>query len=337
MQVRDATLPSATNAMHRACPGWLLLIAAATAVMTLASGFAGTASSDSGAQTGAFANLEPGGRGTGLAGALGPIVDSPTALHWNPVRLLHVTRPEIEVTYADLFGLGLVRHTGVFLACPRYSQDISWKDGKITVAPGAPTSAWGLGIQSTMVDLDPESYTEHDLALGFAARGRWGLSIGVVGHLLLVRSDVDQTEADGYAFDLALSSSMAADLEASLVLRSIFSGLNWEDSDRETLAQRAHMGLGYAPFATVRLPLEAIWDLERGRCTQVAGAVEWFPASQALTLRGGLRWRDDGSESQLFPATGLGLAWKQIAFNYGFTVGREELGDTHRLDLRYRF
>jgi hypothetical protein len=314
----------------RACAGWLLGICL---VGTIAPPTAG----DSGALTGAFANLEPGGRGAALAGALGPIVDSPVALHWNPAQLVAVERPTIEVTYADLFGLGLVRHTGAFLTLPGFKPALSWKAGNLAAPAAPPISAWGLGVQSTWVDLDPDAYIEYDLALGYARRSGWGFTCAVASHLLFVRSDVEEVSASGFAFDLALARPVLPGLTGSLVLRSLFSSLSWEGADKETLTPRAHLGASWQILPTLAVPCEVIWDLEGTRLTQAAGGAEWYPTGAALVLRGGLRWRDDGSEAEILPAAGLGLAWRQIVFDYGLALGREGLGDTHRFDLRYRF
>ncbi len=290
-----------------------------------------------GARIGAFANLEPGGRGTALAGALGPIADDPSALHWNPAGLLDVAATGIEVTYADLFGLGLARHTCVFAAFPRMRRQARWEDGSVDTAPGRPKTSWGLGLQTTSVDLDPETYGEYDLALALAKRGTWDLAFAFVGHYLMVRSDLDATEASGYAFDLALARDVTRQVQASLVLRSLLSSLRWKDSDAEKLVRRVHLGVGWQPHPSLRVPAEILFELDGPRVEQLAAGAEWLPLGEVLALRGGLRWRDDGYESVLLPAAGAGLKWKHIAFDYGLALGRYELDATHRLGLRVRF
>jgi len=313
------------------------VILAAVAI-GLGLGFQPGAHADGGsAVTGAFALLEPGGRGPALAGAVGPIVDDPTAIYWNPARLTRVDRPGLAVTYADLYDLDLVHHTGLFLAWPRQPRGIGWESGKVTMRHEPARSAWGLSVLATTVDLQPDTYSEYDIGLAMARRGTWGIDYAVVLHGLLVRSDLEGTDATGYALDLALARPIVAGLQASVVMRSLFSSLNWEGSDTETLIPRVHAGLGWAPHACLRIPIEATWDLEQALLQQAAAGAEWSPWGGTLSLRAGARWRDDGETTDVYPAAGLGVRWMRIAFDYGWAAGREELGDTHRLGLGYQF
>jgi hypothetical protein len=323
----------------RAQTGGLLRICAATLiVVALSAALAQPARTDGGsALTGAFADPEPGGRAAGLAGALAPIVDDPSALHWNPARLLHVAGSGIMATYADLFGLGLVRQGSLFLAYPRFERVVTWKDGQVRNRPGKVTTVYGLGIQSTTVDLDPESYSEHDLSLGLARRGYLGLEYGFVGHALFVRSDLTEVRASGYALDVALSRPITARINGSLVLRSLLSSLSWDGGTSERLCPRAQVGISGALLDGLRIPVVATYDFDRQSLIQVSGGAEWFIAAGALALRAGLRWRDDGAEAELHGAVGAGLCWKDIVFDYGLATGREALGDTHRLSLRFQF
>ena len=289
---------------------------------------------------GAFAECEPGGRGAALGGALGPIADGPSAIYWNPARLVTIDGPAMEIAYADLFGLDLVRHTSLFFAFPQPRKDYQWEGGR-TREQASPWFAWGLGIQSTSVDLDPEAYSEHDFSLALSHLGIYGLQYGCVAHMLLVRSDLEDISANGFAFDLALARPVGAGFEASLILRSLFSNLSWKDSLEESLTPRAHLGLSWSPRAGCRIPLEALYELEEETLRQVTGGIEWTPpiggCDELLTLRAGFRWRDDGNETELLPAGGVGLGWQKLIFDYGFATGREGLGDTHRMGLRYCF
>lgn len=292
---------------------------------------------EAGPRTGAFADAEPGGRGAALGGAIIAVVDDPSALHWNPARLLAVDRPGMLVAYADLFGLGLVRQAALFLAYPLTPREVSWQTGSIREHPGETTMAYGFGLQSTIVDLDPELYTEYDIAVGFGRRGWEGLAYGVAGHLLLVDSELESVGATGFALDLALSRSLHERIDGSLVLRSLFSSLSWEGETSETLCPRAHLGFCGRLRDNWRIPVATIYDLERAELAQLSGGVEWQPAGPALTLRAGLRWRDDGTDAALRAAAGMGLRWRDVGFDYGLATGREELGDTHRLSLQLRF
>jgi len=287
--------------------------------------------------TGAFADLEPGGRAAGLGGALGPLADDPSAIHFNPAQLISLSNSGVAVTYADLYGLNLVHHTGVFLAFPRYAREASWTGGQISEVERPPSSVYGIAVQSTQIDLEPESYGEYDIALAVARVGKWGMRYGVAGHVLIVRSDLDDTDASGFSFDLGLARDLTPRLQASLMLRSFWSGLKWEDKDEETLVPRAQFGLAWRPTETLRIPAELVYDAERSHLQRMAGGVEWSPLGPALALRGGLRRIDDGDTSEVLPAAGVGLQWRGTHFDYGMAFGRDELGDTHRFSLRYQF
>jgi hypothetical protein len=292
--------------------------------------------SDSNVRTGAFADLEPGGRGAALAGALSPLVDGPTAIHWNPARLAETETRGIAASYADLFGLGLARVAAFFVAWPRHDRTLTWDRGTLTAGSQGSRSAWGIGVQSTQVDLDPESYAEYDLSLAHARGGSLGLNWGLVGHLLMVRSDLDGVSASGFAGDVAVSRAIASGVEGSLVLRSLVSDLSWKNSGREPLTRTAEAGVGLRR-GPVRVPATLTLDLDDGTLRQVAAGAEWCPAGPTLTLRGGLRWRDDGDRAELRAAGGIGLRWKEIVFDYGLAAGPSELGETHRLGLQFGF
>lgn len=334
-------MPSRNSVLRPSRAGGSRLLWILTVALAVCAGPFGVprAAADGGgaAVTGAFANLEPGGRGAALAGALGPVVDDPSAIHWNPARLLELSGSGMEITYADLFGLGLVHHTGVFLAWPRHKRTLSWDAGNVVAEISAPTLAWGLALQSTIVDLEPESYSEYDLAFAFAKRGSWEIAYSAVIHGLFVRSDLEETKATGFSLDLALARALGQGFEASLVLRALLSSLNWEGSENENLTPRVQAGLSWTLHPNLRIPVEATWDFKMQSFLQLAAGAEWLPVGKTLALRGGMRWRDDGDKAEIFPGAGLGLAWKQIVFDYGMAIGREELGETHRLSLRYEF
>lgn len=286
---------------------------------------------------GAFGTLEPGGRAAALGGAGGPGVKDPTAVYWNAARLLELEGGGLAATYTDLYGLGLVTHTSAFLAWPLRARRPSWSEGQVELAPGPITSAWGFGVQATNVDLEPGSYGEYDLALTHARRAWANTAWAAVGHLLLVRSDLDEVSASGFAFDLALARPITADLDAALQVRSLFSSLSWEGGTDEGLTPRVEAGLCWRPLAGVEIPAVAVWDFDLGSLIQASGGVEWRPLGRTLALRGGLRWRDDGAEAEVYPSGGVGVEWSRIAFDYGLALGRDELGDTHRLALGFQF
>lgn len=313
--------------------------AAALLTVALLAAGAGPAWAADGGQaiSGAFAAPEPGGRAAALGGAGGPGAADPTATYWNAAGLLENIQSGATVTYADLYGLGLVSQTGVFVVLPQRPRRLTWSDGQLQGELEETTSAWGFAIQATNIDLDRDSYAEYDLGIAHARRGFWGTGWAVTGHLLVVRSDLAEVSATGYALDFALARPVVHSLEASLVLRSLLSSLSWEDSERETLTPRAEAGLCWRPRGALTIPVAGTYDLDVDALIQVSGGVEWRPLGRTLALRGGLRWRDDGNETKTHAAGGIGLEWMRIAFDYGLAIGREELGDTHRLGLSYQF
>ncbi len=295
-----------------------------------------------GAIVASFADLEPGGRGAGLAGAFSPVVNDASALYWNPARLIEVRQGSLSATYADLFSLDLVHNTSVFVAFPVYSPHPSWSDGEIREEGIKPFMTWGVGLVSTSVDLDPENYHENDIAFGFGRQGRFGFSYGLVAHYLTVGSDVQQTEDDklkasGYSLDLAISRSLHPTLSLSVVLKSLTSSLSHDNASKETLVPRAICGFNWSPAGNLNIPVALVYNMESNLLRQFSGGVEWSPAGDIFTVRGGLRWRDGGKESEIFPGAGLSFHLNPVTFDYGFAAGREELGDTHRLGLGLLF
>jgi len=287
---------------------------------------------------GAFADLEPGGRAAGLAGAVFPLVDDPTAAHWNPARLVCLDQRGLAATYADLFGLHLVRHTALFFAFPRREREVAWEGGRWQAQPGAVGSAYAFGLQATRVDLDPESYAEYDLSAAYARRSAWGLAWGLTAHGLFVRSDLADVSASGFSTDLALSRSLSHRADASLVVRSLFSTLNWSGGDtKESLRPMVQIGVALKPHDDLALPAVATYDVESSALSDVALGAEWRAVGELLQLRAGARWHDDGSSAEVRGAAGAGLRWNDVLFDYGFTMGPEALGDTHRFSLQLRF
>ena len=341
--VRSVTPDAAPGVALGAAPGVALGAALSVALGTMltvaiipAPAVAQDATGGS-AVTGAFADLEPGGRAAALGGAAGPLVADPSALHFNPARLVSIETAGVMATYADLFNLDLVHHTGVFVAVPRFERNVSWDGGAVGDEPGRVTTTYGFGIQATQVDLEPESYGEYDLSFALARHGRWDSRYALVFHYLVMRSDLDEIGGSGWAFDLALARNITSSLEASVVLRSLWSSLKWDTGDDETLLARAQFGLGWRPFTGVQVPLEIVYDLERSHLQRFSGGFEWQPVGPALALRAGLRHTDDGETTETLPSAGLGLTWKHVTFDYGMAIGREELGDTHRFSLGYQF
>ena len=76
--------------------------------------------------TGGFPRLDGSARGTALGGNLVALAEGADAISWNAAGLLSVSRREISLTYADLFGLGLVTQSGVQFAWPRRRREIEW-------------------------------------------------------------------------------------------------------------------------------------------------------------------------------------------------------------------
>lgn len=323
---------SANQRRARRRDGWigggLILLALATV------GPAGAGGGST--QTGAFADTEPGARGAALAGAFAPLVDDPTAVHWNPSRLAEIKARGLAVSYADLFGLHLVRQAACFVAWPRQARSLVWERGTLSSGTQPSHTAWGFGLQSKQIELDPESYAEYDLALAHARRGRLGLSWGFAIHLLVVSSDLENVSATGFSGDLAISRAISSRVDATLILRSLVSDLSWKGGDREPLGRTAEAGIG-ARLGPLRVPATATIDLDAGELRQAAAGAEWCPIGPTLTLRGGLRWRDDGVDAAVRGAAGVGLHWKEMAFDYGLSMGPGELGDTHRFGLQFGF
>ncbi len=325
--------PAAPITMGRVLMLGAMLLAPLTAILT----WPGQAQEGGTAMTGAFADLEPGGRAAALGGAMGAVVDDPSAMYYNPAQLVTLEENAVVATYADLFGLGLVHHTSVFVGLPKFARHLSWEQGQLEARRGRVTTAYGLAVQATQVDLEPESYGEYDVAFALARHGKWGVRYGLAAHYLIIRSDLDATSATGYALDFGLAGGIGTGLEASILLRSLWSSLGWENNDDETLVPRAQFGLSWRPTRCILVPIEAVYDLERSHLQRLAGGIEWHPAGPALALRAGVRHIDDGESVEILPSGGIGLLWRQIAFDYGMAFGREELGDTQRFSLGYQF
>jgi hypothetical protein len=98
------------------------------------------------------------------------------------------------------------------------------------------------------------------------------------------------------------------------------------DLDKEELRRRVAAGVSYAPYPGVETVLEIANEL--GESVQYRGGAE-FELAEFLWARAGIK-----SDPSVFTA-GLGLRWKGLQLDYGFSTGGGVLGETHQVGVGY--
>ncbi len=288
----------------------------------------------SGTVASAFPQVGEGGRAVTMGPAYAAVVDDATALACNPARMTCLRNTSLAVSYTDLFGLGLVGVTSVRLVVPFGQQETRISDdGAVSVRRGSTTSALGIGVRSLSVDLEPESYTETDLSLGYAAPLAGGVVLGLAGHLLSVRCDLDGVGGNGYALDLAATRALPGGFSAAAVLRNALSSIKWDNETSEDLPMRFILAAAWhrdawnlsIPVGFSVAPSEGTTDFSMG--------LAWRPVA-GVGARAGFLSLDPSADASLASTFGLTLGRGRVAFDYGFVSDFCGLGATHHFTLR---
>lgn len=283
---------------------------------------------------GAFADITPSARAAALGGAMAALSEGSEALFANPAGLLAADRPEAVFSYADLFDLGVVAHSAARVSWPILEKQVVWERGNIQHVRRAPPAdkCIALGVARVGADLDLESYSETQVALGYAFRLPAHVRGGFTYRFLLAQSDIEDIGATGHAVDVGTERDLGA-FRFGVAARGLFSAVNWERGANEPVRPRWLFGLAWRGFGE-RLLFSAQGDLggESASFDQAIGSVE-FRLRPEFALRGAWRHREDPAESFDDLSAGFGVALLGLQVDYAAEIPAHELGATHRFSV----
>jgi len=292
--------------------------------------------------TGAFPRLDGSARGTALGGNLAALAEGADAISWNAAGLLQISRREVSLTYADLFGLGLVTQSGAQFAWPRLRREVEWKDGRIerrTLPPPA-DRALGITIHGLRGELGNDHYLEMQGGVAVAWSLPAGARSGICYRFLSSQSGFRSTGGTGHTLDLGVQRD-AGPIRLGLAAANLVSTTNWKGDPGgttagnlgEPLAERWSAGLAWLPSRwPLRATVQGDWAGGGFTALQRGGGVEW-EAHRLLTLRGGCRQRQDILGWRTDWGAGAGVRAGGYRVDYAWQSNDHGLGETHRWTL----
>ncbi|MBU1702224.1 MAG: hypothetical protein KJ970_00645 [Candidatus Eisenbacteria bacterium] len=292
------------------------------------------------ATQGAFPDLPWGATGAVFgAGSIAWIQD-PSAVHWNPALLPHVTQRSFMAGSGDLFGEGLVRHSFAAIALPFYKNYVDADaGGRLTAGGGSEISrVLGFGADILSLDAEGDTYRETRLTVGTAFSSLKSSTVGCNLSYLSVGGDVTGLSASGYDLDLGLTWHLTDRAQAGFVMRHALSNLSWDGGDSERLNLRLEGGVLLEWNHLFRFPAGLIWDPEGVGLQELSFGVDYRPAlpMQMVGIQAGVRHRPGDDGGTLFSG-GLTLTRGRVHAAYGLVAEEAGLGSTHRFHFGILF
>jgi hypothetical protein len=198
-------------------------------------------------------------------------------------------------------------------------------------------AAVGIAFEALGLDLSQGSrYTETQLTVAGAWAPSNFASLGLGGRVMLAGSDnVEGLSASGYGIDAGLSMALDPHIEGAIMVRNLFGGVKYEESESSEDALRT-LTLGLALHRTGWIFGEAdlVLESEGTYRVQLGGEVAIL---NLISARGGLKqWLAPDNRS-IFTA-GAGVRIPLIRVDYGVEFDdKEALGMAHRLTVGTHF
>lgn len=287
---------------------------------------------------GAFALRGGSARGAVLGEAYAAAGGDADAIMWNPAALATIGETHLQITYQDVFGLGLARHTSVSFATRPVAEEIATRGDSLYVVTSEatrPVYAASLGV--LVVDLGDESYWEFAPTLGFAHYIAPGTAIGASARYLRASSTLDGVSATGYAADAGILQHMPFGARVGVAFRNLLGQLNWKEGGEEPEPREL--------VASAALPVGSRVTLLGGAASQLGQDLteRWNVATELVALPNrwvflvGAETRNDGDDSQTRVAAGTRFRVGQVRFDYAFVAEGATPGETHRATLMVLF
>jgi hypothetical protein len=275
-----------------------------------------------------FLKLPASARSVGL-GAISLTTDEEaTLVQGNPAALAAVQDYYYSVSHAEI--LGEFRHENLAFTWPTASWGTFGGSAKVLAATAFENAR--------DIDENPNSPSAYDIALGASyGHALWNDNVSAGGRLDLIRSTLDGTVANGYAFSGGLLFMLVRDLRLALTVHNLSHGIRYDASSDSPIEP---LPLSFA--AELGKPLlDTRWSFQAGASQGNEGILHYYAGLEwhmikYLVVRAGYEGssqdRQLGAWSGL--ATGLGIKYDRVTFDYGYkTLG--PLGAYHAFTLNY--
>ena len=297
-----------------------------------------------GTATGAFAPLDHGARGAAMAGACVADPGDAESMTWNPAGLAFLRSGHLRSSYADLYGLGLVRHLHLAVSGPHGALGA----GALEVRQ---VSIGGFDPPEGPDALESPTYRETSYGYGYARMLRdRSVALGIAMRLETASGSLESTDdadAIGLATDVGLLIHVTDRFRLGLQLRNAAAFTQWTVPTGGTTTERqpSTVAAGFAwrtPMEGLRFvgaleSGEAIADGPFGATQRLALGSEWSPFDERLALRGGLGVRGPKDAGRTFYSAGIGSGADGLGLDYAFTSDEDGLGSTHRFGLHLQW
>lgn len=284
---------------------------------------------------GAFALRGGSARGAVLGEAYAAAGGDADAIVWNPAALATIHETHLQVTYQDVYSLGLARHTSVSVAVRPPAEEIATRgDSMYVVVSDVARPVYALSLSALIVDLGDESYWEFAPTLGFAHRVAPGTAVGAAARYLRAASTVSGVGATGYAVDVGVLQDVALGARVGVAFRNLFGRLSWKEGGEEPEPREL--------ILSGAVPIGSRVSLLGGAATRLSDTPteRWNVATELTALPDrwvflvGAETRRDGDDTHSRLSAGTYLRVGQVRFDYAFVTEGATPGETHRATLK---
>jgi hypothetical protein len=264
-----------------------------------------------------FDPLDPDPRSRAMGGASTGTDAGPFAIYHNPAALEVTDALALGVTYVQPYGLGFLKMTVASVAAP-----LPGRFGGI-----------GFGFRRLATDYMDQSLDEQNtfsVAHGFNLHQDVSSTVAVGYGLNLFSlkfgpsvTDIDPGSATSFGIDLAARVTLRNRTAIGFMAQNV-NNPTIGDSDVEELPRRVCGGISYSPYSGVVTTLDM--DSVLGQKTRFRGGSE-FELTRYGHVRLGI-----ATDPNIYSA-GLGVHYRGIQFNYGFSSGPGPLDESHQVGV----
>jgi hypothetical protein len=281
----------------------------------------------------AFVTVPGGAREFAMGGAAVALTEDSNATLLNPARLVYLHGFSANATYSRLTEDIPVDRLEGSVAIP-IGSDIS-----APLQRGSKTrrAAVGIAFEALGLDLSQGSrYAETQLTVAGAWAPSNFASLGLGGRVMLAGSDnVEGLSASGYGVDAGLSMALDPHIEGAIMVRNLFGGVKYEESENgEDALRTVTLGLALHRTGWIYGEADLVLESQGTYRVQLGGEVTIL---DLISARGGLKqWLSPDTRS-IFTA-GAGVRIPLVRVDYGVEFDdKDALGMAHRLTVGTHF
>ena len=261
----------------------------------------------------AFDDISVTARGKGMGGAFTAGADDYSAVYWNPSALSRIRKPELGLSYRDLYGLGLLNYSFVSY-----------------VQPGVGKGAVGFGWirMGTTPSVGFMNYAENTIIFSYGQRIKQKFLFGVSVKYFSVAYDV---KASGIGFDMAGTYLVNDRVRIAVMWYNLNNPIiRWETLAVDSIPSTLKVGTRLEFVRNNALNI----DIKRKMGKQAEPSFGWegWFMDKAIGLRAGAARQDE----KLNTAYGMSVKYQNIRFDYSLEK-HYSLGFSSDFSLSYGF